>query len=310
MSNEKELGSGTIDMADYKSRLDYMNFSAEDARALEKLKPWAEKVADDFATKFYDPQFKNADFAAIVSGNGSVRATLERAQAGYMLAWFSGYPDEAYIKYRRLIGDRHAIIGVTPQWYISSYRLYETVFFPMITKHLRLSKTSAKRILASISSLMSFDQAIIMDRYIQGLTDQIQEVVDKVTVAAKSVAESSSEMSHTAEQAGSATQHIASASQEIATGATNQAENVQSTTASMKELNDAIVKISDGTKEQSIAVRTANTLVGNMSTFADEVSGNAQSALEEAQTARTSAEHGADTVNKTCRRHEPNLGRC
>jgi len=236
MSNDQGSGSGTVNMGEYKSRLDYLGYTPDLARTLEKLRPWAEKVSAEFATKFYDPQFKNPEFSAIVSGNGSVRATLEGAQAGYMLAWFGGHPDEAYIKYRQLIGDRHAIIGITPQSYISSYRFYETVFYPMIRKHLRLSKTSATKIIGAIASLAMFDQAIIMDRYIHGLTDQSQEVVDKVTIAGKSVADSNAEMSNTAEQAGSATQNIASASQEIASGATNQAENVQSTTASMNWL--------------------------------------------------------------------------
>jgi heme-based aerotactic transducer len=226
MSNNQG-STESINLNEFKARLDYMGFTAEDARRLEKLKPWAESVSKKFAKKFYDPQFENAEFRAIVEGNGSTRAGLEGAQAGYMISWFGGYPDESYIKYRQLIGGLHAKIGVTPQWYISSYRLYETIFFPMLVKHLRLSRLSSKKVLGSISSLMAFDQAIIMDKYIQGLTDRIQGVVDKVTIAAKSVAESSGEMSHTAEQAGSATQHIASASQEIASGATNQAENVQ-----------------------------------------------------------------------------------
>jgi hypothetical protein len=98
MSNEKGSNSEAINMGEYKSRLDYLGYTPELARTLEKLRPWAEKVSAEFATKLYDPQFKNPEFAAIVSGNGSVRATLEGAQAGYMLAWFSGYPDEAYVK--------------------------------------------------------------------------------------------------------------------------------------------------------------------------------------------------------------------
>lgn len=63
--------------------------------------------------------------------------------------------------------------------------------------------------MTALSNLMSFDEAIIMEKYVQGLMDQIQTVVDKVTVAAKSVAESSSDMSHTAEQAGTASTSLA-----------------------------------------------------------------------------------------------------
>ena len=62
-----------------------MGFTQEDARVLEKLKPWAESVAEKFASKFYDPQFENAEFRSIVENYGSIRSTLERAQAGYML---------------------------------------------------------------------------------------------------------------------------------------------------------------------------------------------------------------------------------
>ena len=289
----------SINISEYEARLEYLGFTPKAARKLEKLKPWAEKIAKKFAEKFYDPQFANDEFRSVVEAYGSVRSILEGAQAGYMLGWFSGYPDESYVKYRQLIGDRHSEIGVTPQLYISSYRFYETILFPMIAKHLRFSATSAKAVQDSISALILFDQAIIMDRYIQGLTDTIQETVDKVTIAAKSVGESSAEMSSTAEQAGSATQHIATASQEVATGATNQAENIQATTASMKELNEALAKITEGNKEQMESVETANRIVNEVSSLAEEVSANANVALEEAQTARTAAGHGADTVNKT-----------
>lgn len=118
MSDTRGSATGTVNMSEYRSRLDYLGFTQEDAQALQKLKPWAEKVQEEFARKFYDPQFENPEFRAIVENYGSVRSTLERAQAGYMLGWFSGYPDESYIKYRQLIGERHADIGVTPQWYI------------------------------------------------------------------------------------------------------------------------------------------------------------------------------------------------
>lgn len=57
-------------------------------------------MQEDFARKFYDPQFENAEFRAIVENYGSVRSTLERAHAGYMLGWLSGYPYESYTKYR------------------------------------------------------------------------------------------------------------------------------------------------------------------------------------------------------------------
>ncbi|MCH8137332.1 MAG: 2-oxo acid dehydrogenase subunit E2, partial [Proteobacteria bacterium] len=301
MSDEQRsvVETESLDMGEYRHRLDYLGFTTDDAKRAEQLKPWAEKIAARFAKQFYEKQFDEPEFRAIVEAAGSNRRVLEGAQGAYMVTLFSGYPDESYVKYRQLIGALHARIGVTPQWYVSSYLFYQEILYPMIRKHLRLSTISANKIIAGVSKLLLFDQAIIMDKYISGLTDQIQEVVEKVTVASKSVAESSAEMSSTAEQAGSATQHIATASQEVASGATNQAENVQATTASMKELNEALTKIVEGGKRQTTSVEAANRIVNEVSTLADEVSGNAKSALEEAQTARTAAEHGAATVTKT-----------
>ena len=40
-------------------------------------------------------------------------------------------PDVDYVESRLRIGALHARIGVTPRWYVSSYRLYEKYLFPM-----------------------------------------------------------------------------------------------------------------------------------------------------------------------------------
>lgn len=43
MSTEKGSNAGTINVGEYNSRLEYLGFTQDSARALEKLKPWVEK---------------------------------------------------------------------------------------------------------------------------------------------------------------------------------------------------------------------------------------------------------------------------
>ncbi len=111
----------TMTESELRKRLDHLRFTEADARLLESLRPWAETSLKDFAREFYNQQFSNPDFAAIVKGNNSSQDALEQAQAGYALDLFKGYPNLNYVASRVSIGKTHVRINITPEWYIASY---------------------------------------------------------------------------------------------------------------------------------------------------------------------------------------------
>ena len=166
---------------DIRKRLDHLGFTETDARLLQSLKPWAEDGGiKAFAKEFYDRQFVNPDFVAIIRGNNSGQAVLEGAQADYAMDLFKGYPGAAYVNKRANIGKLHARINITPEWYIASYQFYYDVLYPMIRQQFSGEEESGEAAVAAINKLLVFDQAVIMGTYVGRLTEQLKELMDRV----------------------------------------------------------------------------------------------------------------------------------
>jgi hypothetical protein len=156
-------------------RLAFLGFVQPDADRLASLRPWVVRVADRFLASFYDEQFSYPDFVSIVERAGSNRARLEEFQRTYLLQLFDGMPESAYVESRLRIGALHAQIGVTPRWYVSSYGLYEKYLFPMIRRHFRFWPPRGRRATAALSKLLNFDKALVLDMYIDGVTEDLRQ---------------------------------------------------------------------------------------------------------------------------------------
>lgn len=199
---DNRFDTSKLNMSEFKARLDYLEFTESDAKLLKSLKPWADSIAEGFVKKFYDKQFNQQGFLRIIEKAGSNRRTLEGAQAGYLKSLFEGVLDAQYVAMRQHIGGLHARIGVTPEWYIASYQWYTELLYPMVRSKLKLRRGAGTKATNAIAKLLTFDQAVIMDEYVNGLLNQLKVVIDKVGDTATSLNDSSQQMSNAAEQAG------------------------------------------------------------------------------------------------------------
>ena len=101
------------------------------------------------------------------------------------------------MQHRQKIGTLHARIGVTPQYYISSYQFYKDILIPMIRAHFGMrGRKKAESLINSFNKLVLLDQSVIMD--------QIRSLARQVETTANGVADASTQLSSAAEQAGSA----------------------------------------------------------------------------------------------------------
>ena len=293
-AKNNSLGEGEV-----RQRLNFLGFTEADANLLSSIRPWVESVAKEFATKFYDKSFADAGFSEVVRRNNSNRGTLEGAQAAYAIDLFRGWPSSGYVELRQRIGSLHARIGVTPQYYVSSYQFYYDILVPMIRKHMGMKRGKANEIVASMNKLLLFDQAVIMDTYIDGIMDQLRVLAQQVEGTANGVAEASKQLSSAAEQAGQATQGITDVSQQVARGTGEQSENAQRTIESMQQLSNAINQIATGSQEQAVSVEQATGIATQMSNAINDVARNSQSASQGSNEANDAAKNGSDIVGKT-----------
>ena len=174
--------------SDVRKRLDHLGFTDEDSRLLQSLRPWAETAIPAFAKEFYDRQFKNPEFAAIIRSNESNQQTLEGAQGGYAMDLFGGWPNAAYIEKRVRIGGLHARIGITPEWYIASYQFYFDILYPMIRRQFLEEQGRGEEAVSAVNKLLVFDQAVIMDTYVTGITDRLKGLITQVASTAENLA--------------------------------------------------------------------------------------------------------------------------
>ena len=166
-----------------RERLGYINFTDEDAKLLNSLRSWMQEEVKDFVTKFYDPQFRQPEFLQVVSANNSSRGVLEQAQAGYCMDLFDGYPSQAYVAKRVRIGRRHSILGVTPRWFTSSYQFYYDLLLPMVRERLKDEPGKGEQAADAIMKLLNFDQQLMMQEYVDGLSSDYQAMIAEVAVS-------------------------------------------------------------------------------------------------------------------------------
>ena len=282
-----------------RKRLDHLGFTESDVQLLKSLKGWAQGAIPGFAHEFYNLQFKNPDFVAIIRGNNSSQEVLEGAQAGYAMDLFNGYPDAAYVQKRVMIGGLHARINITPQWYIASYQFYHDILYPMVRSQFVGEEETAERAVSAVNKLLVFDQAIIMDTYVNGIMDSLKGLIKNVAETAVSLADASGQLNTTAEQAGQAVQGIAATSQQIAKGAEEQSTRSQEVSTGMGQLTRAIEQVSQGSQEQAVSVEQAASIVNQVSSATEDVARNAQAAADGSRQASEAAKGGREMVGKT-----------
>jgi len=295
-SSQRSKQSALMTTSDIRARIAIVGFTDADAQVLNSLRPWAETIVADFATDFYARSFENPGFAEFVEKSHSTRARLEPAQAGYALSLFDGMPSPNYVAYRHLIGSLHADLGVTPRWYVSSYAYYADYLFPRVKKHLRWQPSRANQAVGAILKLLLFDQGLIMDKYIDGITDRLRGIIGE---SATAVATSSSELSLSAVSAEEGVRTIAANVKTVSAGLERQAEESEETAASVQALAETIGWIAEGSKQQAASMDQVSTIVAEVSMATTEVAKSAQDASNGAKQASEAAERGKDAVAKT-----------
>ena len=242
----------TMDDRTIRTRLDFLGFTASDAELLKTMKLWADSIMKEFVKEFYDYQFKDPEFSSIIRSNGGTQEGLEAAQAGYARMLFDGYPDMGYVSRRMAIGELHARINITPQWYITSYHFYFDMFYPRVREE---AGDNADQAVSAVNKLLNFDQSLT---YIKGLMDSMRGLVTQVASTAVNLAEAIGQLSSTAEQAGQAVQGIASTSQEVARSSEEQSAKSTEVTNGMGQLSRAIEQVAQGSQQQASAVEQAS----------------------------------------------------
>ena len=172
--------NNTVSVAEARGRLQTLGFTDADAELLRSMHGWAESAIPEFVRRFYDRSFQIPFVVEMVQRQNSSRERLEVAQASYAMALFRGWPDDAYLSQRLTVGRVHARIGITAEYYVASYQFYYDILFPMVREHVGSKKGKTEEAVSAIQKLLTLDQALVMDTYVENITINLRGLVNEV----------------------------------------------------------------------------------------------------------------------------------
>jgi len=172
------------------SRMDLLDFTDDDVKALTALRPMAEEKLETIVDAFYKRQLQSREIALVI-GDADTLERLRASMCRYILELFEGYYDGEYVNRRLRIGKVHKRIGVSPKLYVSALSLLQTTLF----EHLLASKTKngmeesdtcdAER--NAIRKLMMFDMQLVFDTYIASLVAEVETAKSELEEYAESL---------------------------------------------------------------------------------------------------------------------------
>ena len=224
----------------FKEKLDFLALSKIRRESVSSLLKLYQDNREYILDNFYDRLLTIDEFREIIEQ----RSAVERLKKTFDLHFISLFTDELNLEYvfkRRKIAYTHAQIGVLPNWMISAYTLINQLIIPIIMKEYNRKPQQLLDLLLSYDSLVTIDQQIIVETYIEiqagsiinGLgeiikynaeLEQIKELIDFQEIQQKDIMTTNDAM-----------RNLEASIEEVATSVKSISSNTQS---SLKALND------------------------------------------------------------------------
>jgi len=200
MHRKSDIDSGPTDRTlaqqlqitdrEIQSRMDLLDFTDDDVKALTALRPMAEEKLETIVDAFYERQLQSREIALVI-GDADTLERLRASMCRYILELFEGYYDGEYVNRRLRIGKVHKRIGVSPKLYVSALSLLQTTLF----EHLLDRKTrsgidgcdSCEAERNAIRKLMMFDMQLVFDTYIASLVAEVETAKSELEDYAESL---------------------------------------------------------------------------------------------------------------------------
>ena len=285
-------------------RKDFTNFEREDRRRLDAMSETMEPVIDEMVDDFYDHLDLFDETVEIFGRSTKTGEQLKGNQRAYLRALFGGSYDRQYFESRARIGKIHDMLDLGPKIYLGAYSIfYEHIIETQVSElksQLAATEESVEstsnghsvqqegalaaddaldalgdRIL-SVLKLMSLDQQIAMDTYINSYSRDLETELDRQQAVSTQVKRSTAE----AKQAG---EEITDSATEISDVAASQAESMDQVASEVSNMSATVEEIASTADEVATQSRQANELAQEGTAAADEAISVMESVADSSQ---------------------------
>ncbi|MDW8059746.1 MAG: globin-coupled sensor protein [Thermomicrobium sp.] len=321
------------------ARRAFVRLTAQDIQLLARLAPWADRVADRIARRFYDHQFGFPDtrrfFERYAHGRGmtleELRQGLERTQAAYFRSIFEeaaqgGDFGPDYYAMRLQIGAVHNRIELPLKWYLGSYALYFDLVRDELRRAFRFNPGLRARAERALFTVFNYDLQAVTDAFFldylrtvgldldavpvrdarEDLTDQHGELrqrmasaVQGLTTSCQNAAHLSQALARTSGDLERVTERIAAASSALARTVTEDQRLVDRVAAAHAQIDQAGTAIAQGAGQQEGAIRSLHDAMRELTERIETIVRRAGEGAAEGKAALASAEEGSRVVTAT-----------
>jgi len=151
---------------DIEERKGLLGLTEHHETLLTRWLPHVERFVDEIIDQFFVLQMNIPAIRKIIKDNESL-GNLKRVTRGYVISFFAGVYDQAYVTSRLRIGRIHAAVGVPVKLYISSLHQLET----LLSTRLR-GLGACQGLQDGLHKLFMLDIQFALDTFINGVVHQ------------------------------------------------------------------------------------------------------------------------------------------
>jgi methyl-accepting chemotaxis protein len=154
----------TLSLQEWETRKKFVNFTSKDEQALIGLRSKAEAYSGPVIEALYSwiTQFPEA---ASYFPDSATLQRAKRAQSQYFTELTAGSYGDNYMQGRIRVGETHARLNLTTQWYMGMYGYYMSLIIPYIVDGYKDNLDGLKEALQAIMKLMMLDSELALYAY-------------------------------------------------------------------------------------------------------------------------------------------------
>jgi signal transduction histidine kinase len=151
---------------DWETRKGFLRFTQEEEVALTALQPLMAQHVEELVGAFYRHLLSFPDTRKFLTDE-LISTRLLEAQKRYLLSLVTGPYDRTYEEGRRRIGQAHARLGLTPEWYFGAYALYLSLLEPLVFEKFRTHPAKYVAVRIALTKVMFLDIQLALEAYIE-----------------------------------------------------------------------------------------------------------------------------------------------
>jgi hypothetical protein len=161
-------------------RLRLLSIDRDVLSELPKAKHILEPAMDSMLDRFYSYIRSEPDLLALFADEGAI-ARARSAQKNHWLTLFDGKYDKAFFEKSVRIGQAHARIGLTLDWYMAGYYQMFDQFIELISDDYSDRGELATQVIQAVSKVVFLDMDLVIHCYLDNKDSDMRHILRRAT---------------------------------------------------------------------------------------------------------------------------------